>query len=72
MDAPDPSTRLTELETRNAYQEAALQDLSQRVYEQQGVIDRLQSRLESLAEKVRGLASGDQGPLPDNERPPHY
>ena len=64
--------RLVELETRNSYQEATIQDLSSRIYEQQVQIDRLESRLASLAEKVRGLATGDSAPLPDNERPPHY
>ena len=64
--------RLEELETRNTYQEATIGDLSARIYDQQQQIDRLQSRLESLAEKVRGLASGDNSPLPENERPPHY
>jgi len=65
--------RLEELETRNAYQEATIEDLSARIYDQQQQIDRLQASFESLAEKVRGLASGgDSSPLPENERPPHY
>jgi SlyX protein len=64
--------RLEELETRNTYQEATIQDLSSRIYDQQRHIDRLEARLESLAEKVRGLAAGENSALPENERPPHY
>jgi len=64
--------RIEELQTRNAYQESTIQDLSAQVYEQQQRIDRLERRLESLAEKVKGLASGEAAPLPENERPPHY
>ena len=69
----DPvQARLEELETRNAYQEATIEDLSARIYDQQQQMDRLQARFESLAEKVRGLATGENSPLPENERPPHY
>lgn len=69
---PETQARLDELETRNAYQEATIQDLSARIYEQQQLIDRLETRLTSLAEKVKGLATGEAAPLPENERPPHY
>lgn len=65
-------SRLEALETRNAYQEATIQDLSDQLYRHQQLIDRLESRLETLAEKVKGLASGEGAPLPENERPPHY
>ena len=68
----EDQNRLEELETRNAYQEATIQDLSAQIYEQQQQIDRLARQLESLAEKVKGLASGEASPLPENERPPHY
>ena len=65
-------SRLEELETRNSYQEATIQDLSAQIYRQQQLIDRLERRLDSLAEKVKGLATGETAPLPENERPPHY
>ena len=68
----DEQARLEELETRNAYQEATIQDLSTRVYEQQQQIDRMESLLHSLSEKVKGLVAGEAAPLPENERPPHY
>jgi len=71
-DTAETSSRLQELETRNAYQEAAIEDLSTRVYEQQKLIDALETQLANLAEKVRGLAAGENAPLPEHERPPHY
>ena len=71
-DTEETDSRLRELETRNAYQEAAISDLSARVYEQQRQIDALESQLLSLAEKVKSLAAGENAPLPENERPPHY
>ncbi len=68
----DTNARLEELETRNAYQEATIEDLSTRIYQQQQLIDRLESQVASLAEKVRSLAAGENAALPENERPPHY
>jgi len=70
--AEDIHDRLHTLETKSTYQEATIQDLSTQIYEQQQLIDRLERRLESLAEKVKGLAAGETAPLPDHERPPHY
>lgn len=71
MDDTD-AVRLEALETRNAYQEATIQDLSHQIYIHQQTIDRLEALIESLAEKVKGLAAGETAPLPENERPPHY
>lgn len=70
--AEETRARLEALETRNAYQEATIQDLSAQIYQQQQQIDRLERALESLAEKVKGLATGEAAPLPEHERPPHY
>lgn len=68
----DALARIEALETRNAYQEATIEDLSAQIYQQQQIIDRLVARVETLTEKVKGLAQGDTAPLPENERPPHY
>lgn len=65
-------SRIEALETRNAYQEATIQDLSTQIYDQQQLIERLSARLDAVAEKVKGLATGEGSPLPENERPPHY
>lgn len=65
-------SRLEELETRNAYQEATIQDLSAQIYRHEQQIERLELLLSQLAEKVKGLASGEVAALPENERPPHY
>lgn len=70
--AADAESRIEQLETRNAYQEATIQDLSSQIYEHQQRIERLERQFEVLAEKVKGLAAGESAPLPENERPPHY
>jgi len=70
--ADENRARLEALETRNAYQEATIEDLSAQIYEHQQKIERLERRFESLAEKVKGIAAGESAPLPENERPPHY
>lgn len=68
----DFAQRLERWETKMAYQEASYQDLSQRVYEQQQTIERLERRVEALTEKVQSLSAGELTALPENERPPHY
>ena len=69
---PELQTRIDTLETRDAYREDTLAQLSELIYRQQKQIDRLEHLLETLEQKVKGLASGESSPLPDNERPPHY
>ena len=64
--------RLRELETRSSFQEAAIQDLSAMVVDQASRIERLESTLRALRDKVKELAGEGQGPLPPGERPPHY
>ena len=63
--------RITELETKLAYQEDTLQTLNDIVYQQQQQIDQLQKTCKHLLERIRCL------PDPDNEiqideTPPHY
>ena len=64
--------RLDTLETRNAYQEDTIGQLSEQIYRQQKQLDRLEHFVEQLEQKMKGLASGEATPLPENERPPHY
>ncbi|CAN7629904.1 SlyX family protein [Pseudoduganella sp. LjRoot289] len=45
-------------------------ELNQRVYEQQKQIDKLEQRLAALAQHIRDNPQGGQGAV--NERPPHY
>ncbi|PZP25789.1 SlyX family protein [Pseudomonas kuykendallii] len=64
-------SRMADLESRQAFQDDALQTLSDVVAEQQRLIDRLQMQLTALAgrqEELNGQLSGEQDEAP----PPHY
>lgn len=68
----DPIRRdIDELQARLALAEDLLETLNRTVYEQQGIIDRLQRDLLAMARQVRTLAPQD-GAAPETERPPHY
>ena len=67
---PD-SERITDLETRSAFQEHAFEELSEVVAEQMRQIDKLEKRLEELKEKVESPGS-PAGDAPQNDPPPHY
>jgi SlyX protein len=71
MTAPDLSQRLIELETRFAFQEQALHELSDTVARQQAEIDRLGRLLKEIQERLRGIAA----PVAERSEeppPPHY
>jgi uncharacterized coiled-coil protein SlyX len=72
IDTGDFERRLIELENKNSYQEAELHDLSAAILDQDARIERLESILRALREKVKEMAGEGQAPLPLNERPPHY
>ena len=65
------SERITDLETRSAFQEHAFEELSEVVAEQMRQIDKLEKRLEELKEKVESPGS-PAGDAPQNDPPPHY
>ncbi len=60
--------RLVDLEVRYTLQQDQLEQLSQVIWEQQRVIERLRSRLEAL--EGRDSQDGATGPV--DEVPPHY
>ncbi|WP_313514562.1 SlyX family protein [Pseudomonas sp.] len=64
-------TRMADLESRQAFQDDALQTLSDVVAEQQRLIDRLQVQLAALAGRQEEL-SGQLGGEQDDAPPPHY
>ncbi len=65
--------RLTEAETKSAYQEKLLQDLSDVVYDQQQLIDRQTKKLDELVVRLNEIADTvPQLSAPANEKPPHY
>jgi SlyX protein len=69
---PELPSRLDALETRDAYREDTLAQLSEQIYRQHKQLERLEHLVQTLEQKVKGLVSGEGAPLPDNERPPHY
>jgi len=63
--------RLIEIETRIAWQDDALRQLSDALARQQRDIDRLQRLCQALQSQLETV--GDAGrPAPANEPPPHY
>ena len=69
---PKPeSERITDLETRSAFQEEAFEELSAVVAEQMRQLEKLEKRLEDLKAKVESSGSPG-GDAPQNDPPPHY
>ena len=65
--------RLVEIETKIAYQEKALKDLNDVLYEQQQEIDRLGTICKALLSRIKELSEMAPGiDAPANEKPPHY
>lgn len=66
--------RVTELETRLAFQDDTLQQLSDELLAQGRLIERLQRQVEMLAARQADLAdlAGQIGPAEDEAPPPHY
>lgn len=63
--------RVTELETRLAFQDDALQQLSDELLAQGRLVERLQRQVELLAARQTELL-GQIGTLEDEAPPPHY
>ena len=63
--------QLIELETRLAYQEDTMQQLSDQIYQQQQQIDRLEKLVIQLLDQTREIMASSSGEVSD-ERPPHY
>ncbi len=63
--------RLTDLETRIAFQEDSIQALSDELYRQQKELDRLQQFCNLMLQRLQDAsAAGPMGPV--DEKPPHY
>lgn len=64
--------RLFELESKSSFQESELLDMSKAMMDQNARIEKLESTVRALREKLKEVAGEGQSPLPANERPPHY
>lgn len=63
--------RLNELESRLAFQEEAIQSLSDLIYGQQRQLDRLQKACDLLSQRLQEATHNDPVKVID-EPPPHY
>lgn len=63
--------KIVNIETRLAFQDDTIQELSDVIYRQQQKIDQLEKTLQALLNKVQDLMEGGNEKIVD-ERPPHY
>ncbi len=63
---------LERLETKLAYLEQAVGELSDVVYRQQQDIAMLNAKLVSLASRLDAIKTSEHAYTADEERPPHY
>lgn len=64
--------RITELEIKLAHLEQAVNELSDVLYRQQGMLDRLETGLENLQQRVKASPETAPDAQPADEKPPHY
>ena len=64
--------RIDDLEARVAFQEDAINQLSDTLYSQQRAIERLEQQVKRLAQRVQGMEERGPGAEPGHEPPPHY
>ncbi len=64
--------RITELETKLAYQEHTIQELNDEIYRQQQQIDKVEIICKHLMDRLQTLSDTGSSEQPANERPPHY
>ena len=64
--------RLDKIEERLAFQELSTQELSDEIYRQQQQIDKLTGLIERLNDKLQTLADEGPGGSDIDEKPPHY
>ncbi|GAB6089796.1 SlyX family protein [Spirochaeta dissipatitropha] len=64
--------RIEELESRQAFMEMNIEQLSQTVYEQHKLIDTLRAQVKRLEEKSKSAEESGGSFLHDEPPPPHY
>jgi SlyX protein len=64
--------RLEDIETRIAYQEAAIEELTHTVLAQQQSIGELQGQLDYLKSLLKDLTPSAVAPMSEETPPPHY
>ncbi|QHB17047.1 MULTISPECIES: SlyX family protein [Mannheimia] len=66
------SARITELETKVAFQEQIIEELNQALIEQQFSINKLQTQIRHIAEKLKGVQISPVASRAEETPPPHY
>jgi len=64
--------RLADIETKMAFQENAIKDLSDTVYDQQKQIDALKEIIKHLIDQISSSSVMSPGGNLNDEKPPHY
>lgn len=64
--------RINELETKLAFMEASVTELSDLVFRQQQSVDELRTWCRTLAQRMTTMSSGDPDHQDGHEVPPHY
>lgn len=66
--------RLTEIEIKLAHIEQSLNELSDVMYRQQGLIEQLERGYDHLRQRIQteGEGEGSAGTSPADDKPPHY
>jgi SlyX protein len=64
--------RVTELETRLAFQDDTLHELNEVLVQQQHQLTQMSRQLDQLIERYREMAGGQYGEAGDETPPPHY
>ncbi|HCT39878.1 MAG TPA: SlyX protein [Moraxellaceae bacterium] len=65
-------SRLTDLETRAAFQDDLLESLNDIVARQQRQIDLMQREIRMLYDQLKSLSPSEMAGSNEQERPPHY
>jgi len=63
--------RLTEIEIKLAHAEQAINEMSDVLYAQQALLEKLDLSLSSLRQRISSIEGGPEGTSGD-EKPPHY
>ncbi|MBA56423.1 MAG: SlyX protein [Pseudomonadales bacterium] len=71
MDNKTLEEKFVDVETRMAFQDDTIQQLSDVIYRQQQQIDKLDKTVQLLVDKVQDLMQDLPGKVVD-EKPPHY
>lgn len=64
--------RITELESKIAFQDITIEELNHALIAQQFALDKLQTQLRQLAEKFKGFQPSQVASQAEETPPPHY